>query len=95
MLRILLLLGEWLLKTGVKTALAAAGLGLATTAGTLFAINIYIERLLNQANSITTETIQLLATSGFHIAFSMVIGAVVWRITLNSASSAVKLVAKS
>lgn len=95
MLRFFILLAEWLLKTGVKTALAAAGLGLATTAGSLYAINTYISRLVSQANSITTDTMQLLATSGFHIAFSMVIGAVVWRITLNSASSAVKLVAKS
>jgi|GEM_PF-995877 len=92
---LLIVVAEWLLKNAVRTMLVAAGLALTTTAGSLYAINVYLDRLLSQANSISTETIQLLALSGFHIAFSMVIGAVTWRITLNSTSNAVKLVSKS
>lgn len=91
MWRILTLVGEYLLKQSVKTMLLGAGLGLASTAGILTALNVYISRLQQQANSMASDAIALLALSGFHIAFSMVIGAVVFRLTLNASVKLVKL----
>ncbi|MCU4496796.1 DUF2523 domain-containing protein [Acinetobacter ursingii] len=91
MWRILFLVGEFLLKQSIKTALLGAGLGLASTAGVLVALNIYISKLQSQANSMPSDTIALLAMSGFPIAFSMVIGAVVFRLTLNASVKLVKL----
>lgn len=90
MWRILVIVGEFLLKGAVKTLLLGAGLAIVSTAGTIAAINIYISKLQTQANSMHSDTIQLLAMSGFPAAFSMIIGAVVFRITVNSALKLVK-----
>lgn len=91
MWRILMLVGEFLLKQSIKTALLGAGLGLASTAGVLVALNTYISMLQAQANSMPNDVMALLAMSGFPVAFSMVIGAVVFRLTVNASVKLVKL----
>lgn len=90
MFRLLLIFGEWLLKNSVKTILLGAGLALATTAGMLATLDIFISRLQGQANSMASDAIQMLALSGFPTAFSMIIGAVVYRLTVNASLKVIK-----
>lgn len=90
MWRILIIVGEFLLKGAVKTILLGAGLAIISTAGSLVAINIFISKLQAQANSMPADTVAFLAMSGFPTAFSMVIGAVVFRLTINASLKLVK-----
>lgn len=88
MMRLLVIFGEWLLKGSVRGALLGAGLGLGTAAGTLTALQIFIDRMLITFGSLSSEVVGLLALSGVHIALSAIIGAVVFRLTMNSAKVA-------
>ncbi|MBF7691731.1 DUF2523 domain-containing protein [Acinetobacter pollinis] len=85
MIRLLFIFGDWLLKGFVRSVLMGAGLGLATGAGLLVAINTYIDHLVSQFGTLSSDVLGLLAMSGVHIALSSIIGAVVFRLTLNSA----------
>lgn len=85
MMKLLVAFGEWLLKGSVRSALLGAGLGLGTAAGLLTALNIYIDRLTSQFGTLSNDVLGLLALSGVHIALSAIIGAVVFRLTMNSA----------
>lgn len=90
MFRLLIIFGEWLLKNSVKTILLGAGLALVSTASSIALLDVFISRLQDQANSMATDTIQMLALSGFPTAFSMVIGAVVYRLTINASLKVIK-----
>lgn len=85
MMKLLVAFGEWLLKGSVRGALLGAGLGLGTAAGLLTALNIYIDRLIGQFGTLSNDVLGLLALSGVHIALSAIIGAVIFRLTMNSA----------
>lgn len=85
MMKLLVAFGEWLLKGSVRSALLGAGLGLGTAAGLLTALQIYIDRLTSQFGTLSNDVLGLLALSGVHIALSAIIGAVVFRLTMNSA----------
>lgn len=77
-------IGEWLTKGSVKSALTGAGLGLASSAVVLTAVQSYIDKLLVAGNSMSADALGLLALSGAHIALSMIIGAIVYRLTITS-----------
>lgn len=85
MMKLLVAFGEWLLKGSVRSALLGAGLGLGTAAGLLTALHIYLDRLTSQFGTLSNDVLGLLALSGVHIALSAIIGAVVFRLTMNSA----------
>lgn len=85
MMKLLVAFGEWLLKGSVRSALLGAGLGLGTGAGVLVALQIYIDRLVTQFGTLSNDVLGLLALSGVHISLAGVIGAVVFRLTMNSA----------
>ena len=85
MMKLLVAFGEWLLKGSVRSALLGAGLGLGTAAGVLTALQVYIDRLITQFGTLSNDVLGLLALSGVHIALSSSIGAVVFRLTMNSA----------
>ena len=85
MMKLLVAFGEWLLKGSVRSALLGAGLGLGTAAGVLTALQVYIDRLITQFGTLSNDVLGLLALSGVHIALSSIIGAVVFRLTMNSA----------
>lgn len=85
MMKLLVAFGEWLLKGSVRSALLGAGLGLGTAVGVLTALQVYIDRLITQFGTLSNDVLGLLALSGVHIALSSIIGAVVFRLTMNSA----------
>lgn len=85
MMKLLVAFGEWLLKGSVRSALLCAGLGLGTAVGVLTALQVYIDRLITQFGTLSNDVLGLLALSGVHIALSSIIGAVVFRLTMNSA----------
>ncbi|WP_312967895.1 DUF2523 family protein [Acinetobacter gerneri] len=85
MYKLLSQLLEWLLKGSVKRALTGAGLGLASSASILIAVKAYINNFIAQSNSMGADVLALLSLSGVDIALSAIIGAIVFRLTVNSA----------
>lgn len=84
MYAILARIGEWLLKGSVRTALTGAGLGLGTSAVMLTAANSYIATIQTQANSLGTNMVGLAGLAGAHIGISMILGAVIYRMSVTS-----------
>lgn len=93
MMKLLVLFTDFFLKGSVRSALLGAGLGLGTAAASLAAVQIYINRLISQFGNLSADVTGLLALSGVHIALSSIIGAIVFRLTMNSAK--VSLIKKS
>lgn len=93
MMKLLVLFTEFFLKGSVRSILLGAGLGLTTAAASLTAVQIYINRLISQFGTLSSDVTGLLALSGVHVALSSIIGAIVFRLTMNSAK--VSLIKKS
>ncbi len=93
MWRFLTLFSEWLLKGSVQSALKGAGLGIGTAAVSLTIVNTYINKVIAQSSSFSTDMLALAALSGAHISLSMIFGAIVWKLT--SGSAKLSLIRKS
>lgn len=72
--------------------LTGAGIGLASSAFIITFLNYYLNKSLGQLNSLPGDVLGLAALSGVDVGISMIIGAVIARVTLNS--SFLKLIKK-
>lgn len=84
MYAILARIGDWLLKGSVRTALTGAGLGVGTSAVMLATANNYVASIQAQAGSLSANMVGLAGLAGVHIGMSMIIGAVIYRMTVTS-----------
>jgi len=78
------LVGTFLLQGSVKTALLGAGLGLASAVVMKTVLERYINQALQQMQGFDAVVASFLHLSGFDIALSVVIGALIARVTMNS-----------
>jgi hypothetical protein len=78
-----------LLGGSLKTILAGAGIGLASAAIAMSIITYYIDQTVAAAGGLGTFA-SLLGIAGFDIALSIIFSAIVLKITLNSASLALR-----
>ena len=84
MWRFLTLFSEWLLKGSVQSALKGAGLELGTAAVSLTIVNTYINKVIAQSSSFSTDMLASLHCQVL-IFISMIFGAIVWKLTSGSA----------
>lgn len=82
--KLLFLVGSFLLKGSVKSALLGAGLGLASAVVMKTVLERYINQALQSMQGIDSIVASFLHLSGFDIALSVVIGALIARVTMNS-----------
>lgn len=75
---------EWAIKGSVKTAMLGAGLGLASATLSMTYIRSYLNQVQSYGNSMQADSLALLALSGGDIALSMIIGAIITRITISA-----------
>lgn len=74
----------------LKNALTGAGVMLASSALVFTAFASAVNALRNNLNSVNADVLSLAHLAGFDIAISLVLGALVTRLTLNSTKLALK-----
>ncbi|MFW1942424.1 DUF2523 family protein [Acinetobacter guillouiae] len=77
-------------KGTLKNVLSGAGLMLGSNAIFLTTFSIAVNALKNSTGSISADVLGLAHLSGFDIAMSLILGAIVTRLTLNSQNLALK-----
>ncbi|MDO6642362.1 DUF2523 family protein [Acinetobacter guillouiae] len=77
-------------KGTLKNVLSGAGLMLGTNAIFLTTFSVAVNTLKNSTGSISSDVLGLAHLSGFDIAMSLILGAIVTRLTLNSQNLALK-----
>ena len=77
-------------KGSLKNMLSGAGLMLGTNAIFLTAFQTAVNQLKNTVNSVSADVLALAHLAGFDIAMSLILGAIVTRLTLNSSKLALK-----
>lgn len=82
--KLLMMVGTFLMQGSVKTALLGAGLGLASAVVMKTVLERYINQALEQMQGFDSIVASFLNLSGFDIALSVVIGALIARVTMNS-----------
>ncbi len=78
----------------LKNILTGAGLTLATSGIVLTALNTAINQFKNSLGDISLTVLQLAGVCGFHISFSLVLGAIVARYVQNTSQLFLKQAAK-
>lgn len=68
----------------LKNVLTGAGLTLGSAGVSLFAIDTVIKKLHNDLNSVSSQLLNLMALAGIDVAMSIILGAIVTRITMQS-----------
>jgi hypothetical protein len=84
MWRILIVIVEYLLKNAVRVFLTSLALGFASSAFVLIAFNKYLDQFLTTASGVDGGILGLAAIAGCHIALSMIIGSLVYVMTVQS-----------
>lgn len=84
MWRILIVIVEYLLTNAVRVFLTSLALGFASSSFVLVAFNAYLDRFLAASNGVDGGILGLAAIAGCHIALGMIIGALVYVMTLQS-----------
>ncbi|MCY6411054.1 DUF2523 family protein [Acinetobacter sp. VNH17] len=84
MIRVLVILAEFLLTHAVRTILLGAALGLTSSAFLLTAFNAYLNGFLGMGGGVNSGILGLAAIAGLHIALGMIIGAIVFTVTVQS-----------
>lgn len=86
MIRVIVIIIEFLLANAVRTILVGAMIGISTSAFLMTAFNAYLTGFLGSANGVDSGVLGLAAVAGVHIALSMIIGAIVFNVTISSLS---------
>lgn len=68
----------------LKSWLTGAGLMLGTSVASMTAFSAAVSALKNQTNAVSVDVLALAHLSGFDVAMSLILGAIVTRMTLNS-----------
>lgn len=84
MYRIAILIVEWLLTNGARLLLTSLAISFVSSAVILTAFNSYLDRFLQNTGNVDLSILGLAAIAGVHIALSMIIGALVYVMTLRS-----------
>lgn len=71
-------------KGSLKNVLTGAGLMLGSNAIFLTAFSTAVNALKNSVNSVSADVLGLAHLAGFDVAMSLILGAIVTRLTLNS-----------
>lgn len=90
MLRILLIIGEWLLKNAVQRILLGAGLAIVSYMGVLVVIRATFNSLISNINSVAADMINLMGIYGIDYVLSSLISVSVFLLTLNSGKLALR-----
>ncbi|ENX34258.1 hypothetical protein F889_02922 [Acinetobacter colistiniresistens] len=84
MIRILVILIEFLLGNAVRLILTGAAIGVTTSAFLLTAFNAYLNNFLSMSGGVDGGILGLAAIAGVHIALSMIVGSIVFVVTIQS-----------
>lgn len=90
MLRVLALIGEWLLKNSVQKILKGAGLSVASYLGILTAIRVAFDKLMQNVNSIGGELLGMLGLIGLDYVLSAYVSVAMFLLMLNQGKLFIK-----
>lgn len=92
--KIFAIVGEWLLKNGVKKVLTGAGLGVFSYLAVVTAIRAALDSLVGDLDSIERDVLQLMGIYGIDLVLSAFISVAVFLMTLNNGKLVIKQVSK-
>lgn len=92
--KILAIIGEWLLRNGVKKVLAGAGLGVFSYLAVMVAIRAAFDALLSEVNSVPRDVLELMGLSGIDSVISAVVSVSIFLMTLNNGKLVIRQVTK-
>lgn len=92
--KILAIVGEWLLKNGVKKVLTGAGLGVFSYLAVVTAIRSAFDSLIGEVDSLPNDVLQLMGIYGVDLVLSAFISVAVFLLTLNNGKLVIKQVTK-
>lgn len=84
MWRILIVIVEYLLTNAVRVFLTSLALGFGSSAFVLIAFNRYLNQFLATSSGVDGGILGLAALAGCHIALSMIVGSLVYVMTVQS-----------
>ena len=84
--RVLILIAGWLLESAIKKLLLGAGLAVVSMAVIQTYFDRYLQKAINQTGSMDNWILGLIALAKLDVCMSIIIGAVVARVAISSAS---------
>lgn len=90
MLKILALIGSWLLKNSVQTALKGAGLSVVSYLVIIVSIRAAFDSLIDSAYSVGADVLSLMGIYGIDHVLSAFISVAVFLLTLNQGKLTIK-----
>lgn len=88
--RVLILVAGWLLESAIKKLLLGAGLAVVSMAVIQTYFDSYLQKAINQTGSMDNWILGLIALAKLDVCMSIIIGAVVARVAISSASLGLK-----
>lgn len=92
--KILAIIGEWLLRNGVKKVLAGAGLGVFSYLAVIVAIRAAFDSLISEVNSVPRDVLELMGLSGIDTVISAFVSVAIFLMTLNNGKLVIRQVTK-
>lgn len=88
--RVLILVAGWLLESAIKKLLLGAGFAVVSMAVIQIQFDKYLQKAINQTGSMDNWILGLIALAKLDICMSIIIGAVIARVAISSASLGLK-----
>ncbi|RKG29057.1 DUF2523 family protein [Acinetobacter tianfuensis] len=92
--KIFAIVGEWLLRNGVKKVLTGAGLGVFSYLAVVTAIRSAFDSLIGELDSLPRDVLQLMGIYGIDFVISAFVSVAVFLLTLNNGKLIIKQVSK-
>lgn len=92
--KIFAIVGEWLLRNGVKKVLTGAGLGVFSYLAVVTAIRSAFDSLAGELQSLPRDVLNLMGIYGIDLNISAFISVAVFLLTLNNGKLIIKQVSK-